>query len=258
MHSFNFRGKGDKKSLIPHESYKQIEDLKWANEYQLNFPPSDISITLTQINQIKTLGVKAWALEPRFEEIPAIINNQYIFINNGHDDQFSVQSNLPLPISRDIIYFEVKIQKLTSNSLISIGIATKPYPPTSLPGWHKHSIGFFSSGHRGYNRPEIQHPFGKPYKEGDYIGVKYYPKTHKVLFVCNDYVLGNEITLDQSVKFINFFPTIGARGPCELVINFGQERFQYEDANRLRFGVCPPKAYKGVFKDIRVYNTDII
>jgi hypothetical protein len=42
--------------------------------------------------------------------------------------------NLPVPKQNDIYYWEVKVYDKPENTLLSIGMATKPYPLFRLPG----------------------------------------------------------------------------------------------------------------------------
>ena len=43
-------------------------------------------------------------------------------------------SNLPVPKQNEVYYWEAKIYDKPDNTLISVGMATKPYPLFRLPG----------------------------------------------------------------------------------------------------------------------------
>lgn len=43
-------------------------------------------------------------------------------------------SNLPVPKQNDVYYWEAKIYDKPESTLLSIGMATKPYPLFRLPG----------------------------------------------------------------------------------------------------------------------------
>lgn len=43
-------------------------------------------------------------------------------------------SNLPVPKQNDVYYWEAKVYDKPENTLVSIGMATKPYPLFRLPG----------------------------------------------------------------------------------------------------------------------------
>lgn len=45
-----------------------------------------------------------------------------------------VQTNLPLPRNQEVYYWEAKMYDKPETTLVSVGIATKPYPSWRLPG----------------------------------------------------------------------------------------------------------------------------
>lgn len=45
-----------------------------------------------------------------------------------------VQTNLPLPRNQEVYYWEAKMYDKPESTLVSVGIATKPYPSWRLPG----------------------------------------------------------------------------------------------------------------------------
>lgn len=53
-------------------------------------------------------------------------------------------SNLPVPKQNEVYYWEAKVYEKPDNTLLSIGMATKPYPLFRLPGsslYHESQIG---------------------------------------------------------------------------------------------------------------------
>lgn len=50
------------------------------------------------------------------------------------DSVCSVQSNLPVPKQNEVYYWEAKLFDKPENTLVSIGMSTKPYPMFRLPG----------------------------------------------------------------------------------------------------------------------------
>lgn len=50
------------------------------------------------------------------------------------DSESSVLTNLPIPKQNEVYYWESKIYDKPESTLISIGVATKPYPLFRLPG----------------------------------------------------------------------------------------------------------------------------
>lgn len=45
-----------------------------------------------------------------------------------------VQTNLPLPRNQEVYYWEAKMYDKPESTLVSVGVATKPYPSWRLPG----------------------------------------------------------------------------------------------------------------------------
>ena len=60
------------------------------------------------------------------------------------DSECTVMSNLPVPKQNEVYYWEAKIFDKPENTLLSIGMATKPYPLFRLPG--KFTASMFISG----------------------------------------------------------------------------------------------------------------
>jgi len=68
-------------------------------------------------------------------------------------------SNLPVPKQNEVYYWEAKIYDKPENTLLSIGMSTKPYPLFRLPGMSLSSILLpclvASANHRRYRLPQI-------------------------------------------------------------------------------------------------------
>jgi len=75
------------------------------------------------------------------------------------------------------------------------------------------------------------------YQEGDVVGVGYRPRSGIVFFTRNGKKY--EETIHPSFKTSNFFPTVGASGPCSIHINFGQAGFVFIEANVKKWGLAP-------------------
>lgn len=208
-------------------------------------------ISLSQFLAIQEKGVSAWEFEPELE-----IANCFVEARTEiefFDSECSVQSNLPIPKQNEVYYWEAKIYEKPEASSISIGMSTKPYPLFRLPGiyfcrivyaqyligflgWHKSSIAYTSSGARRYNQPFAATSYGPEYVQGDVIGVGYRPRTGTVFFTRNGKKLDD---VAHGLKTQNFFPTIGAVGPCTVHVNFGQSGFVFIEANVKKWGLAP-------------------
>lgn len=97
-------------------------------------PPESIQtdISLSQYLAIQEKGVSAWQFEPELE-----IANCFVEARTEiefFDSECTVMSNLPVPKQNEVYYWEAKIYDKPENTLLSIGMSTKPYPLFRLPG----------------------------------------------------------------------------------------------------------------------------
>ncbi|KAH7152914.1 concanavalin A-like lectin/glucanase domain-containing protein [Dactylonectria macrodidyma] len=194
--------------------------------------PTDIS--LSQYLAIQEKGVSAWEFEPELE-----IANCFVEARTEiefFDSECTVMSNLPVPKQNDVYYWEAKIYDKPENTLLSIGMATKPYPLFRLPGYHKYSAAYQSTGCRRYNQPFNGTPYGPPLVQGDVVGVGYRPRTGAIFFTRNGKKLDEVV---HGLKAQNFFPAIGANGPAVIHVNFGQAGFVFIEANVKKWGLAP-------------------
>lgn len=68
------------------------------------------------------------------------------------------------------------------------------------------------------------------------MGVGYRPRTGTVFFTRNGKKLED---VAHGLKTQNFFPTVGANGPCNIQVNFGQMGFVFIEANVKKWGLAP-------------------
>src|SRR5271155_5317976 len=106
----------------------------------------------------------------------------------------------------------------------------------SFLGYHKSSVAYLSSGHRRFNQPFAPTAYGPQYVQGDVIGVGYRPRTGTIFFTRNGKKLDDIV---HGLKNQNFFPTVGANGPCTVHVNFGQLGFVFIEANVKKWGLAP-------------------
>lgn len=199
-------------------------------------PPesAQTDISLSQYLAIQEKGVSAWEFEPELE-----IANCFVEARTEiefFDSECTVMSNLPVPKQNDVYYWEAKIYDKPENTLIAIGMATKPYPLFRLPGYHKYSVAYHSNGSRHYNQPFSRTPYGPQIVTGDVIGVGYRPRTGVIFFTRNGKKLEEVV---HGLKSQNFFPAIGANGPASVHVNFGQSGFVFIEANVKKWGLAP-------------------
>ncbi|KAG0646968.1 ssh4 [Hyphodiscus hymeniophilus] len=223
------------------EALEEMDDLQRA-EYlrakafiQANPPdslPTDIS--LSQYLAIQEKGVSAWEFEPELEVANCFVEARTEI--EFFDSESSVLTNLPIPKQNEVYYWESKIYDKPDSTLISIGVATKPYPLFRLPGWHKYSVAYSSTGHRRYNQPFTGPTYGPQFVQGDVIGVGYRPRTGTIFFTRNGKKLDD---VAHGLKSQNLFPAVGANGPCTVHVNFGQSGFVFIEANVKKWGLAP-------------------
>ncbi|KAG0246984.1 concanavalin A-like lectin/glucanase domain-containing protein [Mortierella sp. GBAus27b] len=225
-----------------------------AQAFQLIHPPNSIptDISLSQYLSIQEKGVSAWEFEPSYDHQLYVHDRTEL---SFFDKVACVQTNLPLPKQQEVYYWEVKMFEKSPNTTIAIGVTTKPYPTTRLPGWNRFSVGYFSNNGQKYcNSPWSGVPFGPTYFEGDVIGCGYRPRNGTVFFTRNGRRIDDAYT---GFGRTNLFPTVGATGPCVLHVNFGQSGFVFVEANVKKWGLAPasgslapPPAYGSEFGSI--------
>ncbi|KAF4508779.1 hypothetical protein G6O67_005118 [Ophiocordyceps sinensis] len=199
-------------------------------------PPESVQtdISLSQYLAIQEKGVSAWEFEPELE-----IANCFVEARTEiefFDSECTVMSNLPVPKQNDVYYWEAKIYDKPENTMLAIGMATKPYPLFRLPGYHKYSVAYHSNGSRHYNQPFSRTPYGPQLVQGDVIGVGYRPRTGAIFFTRNGKRLEEVV---HGLKAQNFFPAIGANGPAIVHVNLGQSGFVFIEANVKKWGLAP-------------------
>ncbi|KAI1321472.1 Rsp5p-dependent ubiquitination, sorting of cargo proteins at the multivesicular body [Mortierella claussenii] len=207
-----------------------------AQAFQLVYPPNSVptDISLSQYLSIQEKGVSAWEFEASYDHQLFVHDRTEL---SFYDQVACVQTNLPLPKQQEVYYWEVKMFEKSPNTIISVGVSTKPFPTTRLPGWNRHSVGYFSNNGQKYcNSLWSGYPYGPIYFEGDVIGCGYRPRNGTIFFTRN----GRRIE-DAYTGFgrTNLFPTVGATGPCVLHVNFGQSGFVFVEANVKKWGLAP-------------------
>lgn len=209
-------------------------------------------ISLSQFLAIQEKGVSAWEFQPELEIANCFVEGRTEV--EFFDAECSVQTNLPLPKQNEVYYWEAKIYDKPESTSIGIGLTTKPYPlfrmpgmdpfatrftlslTNHIPGFHKTSVAYQSTGHRRNNQPFAPTPYGPPLLQGDVIGVGYRPRSGTIFFTRNGKKLEDVV---HNYRAQNFFPTIGANGPCSVHVNFGQMGFVFIEGNVKKWGLAP-------------------
>jgi hypothetical protein len=127
------RAKEEVEALENMDDIARTEYLRAKAFIEANPPdsvPTDIS--LSQFLAIQEKGVSAWEFEAELE-----IANCFVEARTEiefFDSVCSVQSNLPVPKQNEVYYWEAKLYDKPENTVVSIGMTTKPYPMFRLPG----------------------------------------------------------------------------------------------------------------------------
>lgn len=228
-----------------------------------------------QLDLIKDKGVNAFNFS-NLNENPLInIQNKSEITFKNKNIPLSIQSNLPIPLTKDIHYIEFKIfdipNKFKNSTLISLGLATYPYPSFVLPGRYLHSISYDSNGDRYHNMPFPITDFknGKSIfpkiNQGDVIGLGIKKRSRSIFFTRNgkklsESKIGGHIKLPKGIQF---FPTIGSLNPCRIDVNFGQLGYVFIEANVKKWSLAPlignelpPPIYKKFNNDVLLDYSD--
>jgi hypothetical protein len=93
-------------------------------------------ISLSQFLSIQEKGVAAWEFMPvDLEQSSSVYVQSRTEISFYDDDsEACVQTNLPVPKQNEVYYWEAKMHDKPETTLVSVGLATKPYPSFRLPG----------------------------------------------------------------------------------------------------------------------------
>ncbi|KAI8848436.1 hypothetical protein BC829DRAFT_394018 [Chytridium lagenaria] len=226
-------------------------------QFQRLFPTSSRpTVTPAHINEINRVGPQeAWVLE--FEagngvsgalEKTSSGGGGQILTFSKPATTVSLLSRLPIHIDpftpgRSWFYFEVTIQEITISpnpTVVSVGLATKPYPPFRHIGWNQHSVGFHSDDGRAFqDDPFGGRIFASPYTRGDTIGCGYDPARGAVFYTLNGTHLGDG---SLSPVFHDYHIAVAADGPCQLYINVGGRAFIQDRATEAAPGAyaVPP------------------
>ncbi|KAL6157116.1 Protein ssh4 [Exserohilum turcicum] len=227
--------KEEAEALESMDELQRTEYLRAKAFVQANPPESvQTDISLSQFLAIQEKGVSAWEFEPELEIANCFVEGRTEI--EFFDSECSVQSNLPIPKQNEVYYWEAKVYEKPENTSLAIGVTTKPYPLFRLPGYHKSSISYMSNGNRRHNQPFQPSAYGPAYVQGDVIGVGYRPRTGTIFFTRNGKKLDD---VAHGLKTQNFFPTVGANGPCQVHVNFGQMGFVFIEANVKKWGLAP-------------------
>ncbi|KAJ3097643.1 Rsp5p-dependent ubiquitination, sorting of cargo proteins at the multivesicular body [Phlyctochytrium planicorne] len=217
-----------------------------AAQFQRLYPPSPFPAVQPQdVSEINRLGPQdAWLLE--FESGTGVSGQIEKTVNGGGGQHITftllgrtvaLLSRLPLAIDpytpgRSWYYFEVTITEMTvipNPTVLSVGLATKPYPPYRHIGWNKNSVGYHSDDGRAFHNDGFGgRLFASSFTKNDTIGCGYDPNRGAVFYTLNGTHLGDG---SLGPAFHDFRIAVAADGPCSIFVNVGGRPFMYPNAN---------------------------
>ncbi|KAI8812348.1 concanavalin A-like lectin/glucanase domain-containing protein [Cladochytrium replicatum] len=234
-------------------------DYENARAFQAsNPPPQESTPSEEQLWGIRDRGFEAWVF---VSSDPGSVSTIYEGVDKNDDTtlgindtkigvQFhpsqpgkdcAVLTDLPLALdangtamNREFFYFEVTVEEISfhpHSTVVSVGLATRPYPPFRMIGHQKFSVGYHSDdGHCFVNDSYGGRVFGSPFSKGSVVGVGYVQATGSVFFTLNGALVGEATTIEERV-FHPYHAAVAADGPATLSVNFGQLPFTYANAN---------------------------
>ncbi|KGK39660.1 hypothetical protein JL09_g1190 [Pichia kudriavzevii] len=255
------------RTLTPDEQeiYFQAKEFIKLNHF------AQLELANWEFDLIREKGVNAWEfLSPTDDHNNVTIENKSEITFHNINTPISVQSNLPLPNTKDIHYVEYKIfdipENMKDNTMISLGLCTYPYPSFALPGRYLHSVSYDSNGDRRHNNPfpleslkDGLHAF-PPLEKGDVVGVGFRRVSRNIFFTRNgkkvaESKIGGHVKLPKNLKL---FPTVGSINPCRVDVNFGQMGFVYIEANVKKWGLAPLRGSEAPPPLYTKFNHDVL
>lgn len=238
-----------------------------SRDYIFNNPPISGELSLSQKLMIQEQGILAFT----FMKDAMLTNNDLIIVNKTELNFFksfecNAMTNLPIPMANEVYYFEAKIYlKPASETIISVGLSTKPYPWFRLPGRHPNLVVYDLDGHRRHNQPFpiiSEAPF-PALIEGDVVGIGYRVRLGTVFFTRNgkkvkEQKLGGHIRNFKPGSQAQLFPIIGANDMCSVHVNLGQMGFVFIEANVKKWGYAPLEGNGPAPPAYNKFNTDIL
>ncbi|KAJ1722149.1 Protein ssh4 [Coemansia biformis] len=236
-----------RRQLLSDEDSRQSYELGRAFERQYPYGSVNTQLTADQQTQIRERGVDAWEFVVNLDVNAMLQSRTEVLFMGGEN---CVQTNLPLPKSNSVYYFEMKIVEKPADVSMWIGLATKPYPAWRMTGWNRYSAGYCTNTGRVHQNSPFQGAhIGEELLVGDILGVGYQPRSGIVWFTRN----GRRYKEIVSGMLYDLFPTVSADGPCSFSANFGQRGFVFIEANVKRWGLGP---IEGAMQPPPIYGAD--
>lgn len=137
-----------------------------------------------------------------------------------------IRSNIAIPQSVGVYYFEVKITGMGKLTLFSVGFASGTASTNSLPGFERNTYGFFSDGRKSSGTISGE-KYGRSYHQNCIVGCCINFMEQSIFFTLNGVSQG--IAFRNVNTQIALYPAVGLSSEGEsLEVNFGDEPFMFD------------------------------
>eukprot|EP00761_Pharyngomonas_kirbyi_P003756 gb/GECH01003760.1/.p1 GENE.gb/GECH01003760.1/~~gb/GECH01003760.1/.p1 ORF type:complete len:3504 (+),score=578.80 gb/GECH01003760.1/:1-10512(+) len=140
------------------------------------------------------------------------------------------RSNIPLPPSVSLYYFELKITSLGTSGEFAVGFAPRGNNLEGYPGWYDGSVGYHGDDGNGFWAPSLYYlentgkSYGPPFGVGDIVGCGFLRDSGTVFFTKNGTYLGPMVENWNGI----LYPVVSACPGSSAIVNFGQAAFCYD------------------------------
>lgn len=149
--------------------------------------------------------------------------------SNSDKDAAAARTIFPIPPACGIYYYEVEVTSKTNSNKghISVGLVSRDFKLTRLPGWEKNSWGYHGDDGSSFAAEKTGTPYGPQFGAGDVIGCGIDFSQNRAFYTKNGALLGS--VFDNIGKECDIYPAVGLCHPGESVrANFGQDIFKFD------------------------------
>ncbi|KAG1749624.1 uncharacterized protein EDB91DRAFT_1108746 [Suillus paluster] len=149
--------------------------------------------------------------------------------SNSDKDAAAAHTIFPIPPACGIYYYEVEVTSKTNSNKghISVGLVSRDFKPSRLPGWEKNSWGYHGDDGSSFAAEKTGTPYGPQFGAGDVIGCGLDFSQNRAFYTKNGALLGS--VFDNIGKDCDIYPAVGLCHPGESVrANFGQDPFKFD------------------------------
>ncbi|KAG2129772.1 hypothetical protein DEU56DRAFT_816636 [Suillus clintonianus] len=149
--------------------------------------------------------------------------------SNSEKDAAAARTIFPIPPACGIYYYEIEVTSKTNSNKgrISVGLVSRDFKPSRLPGWEKNSWGYHGDDGSSFAAEKTGTPYGPQFGAGDVIGCGIDFSQNRAFYTKNGALLGS--VFDNIGKDCDIYPAVGLCYLGESVrANFGQDPFRFD------------------------------